>query len=366
MHFPIGRYRQMQRIGHPIDKHHPILAGHPVRPPCVEVLDRKRISARQGSDSFSDRRPGLNTDEVLACVIAWRPQQQWKAQPGLRKSCHAWHGYPRDASHPPSNAFPRSRSDQSRWIDHRSSATGGNPLGVGQRAFAQIGVTDRIYDQGVRRQRVIRVDEIGINRRDRENPVVDPMPRRHVATHRGNQHQQWNTGPWTPVATAHDRMAGEALPPMEARLPAQFGQCPRKALMGSRQIWVDRKRDLILRAGGRRIARLAQQIAVSHQGDRVGGIVSHRLSIGLSCGREKATSVGQRPQLSQRNGMPGIEPQHIEIGLLRRRIIALRHQPTGAKKRAVGHLRRFRDQNARDAHPGLLAAENSPMVTAKS
>ena len=63
----------------------------------------------------------------------------------------------------------------------------------------------------------VRIEEVGIHRRDREDPVIDPVLRRNIAAHRGNQHQQRNTGPRAAVAPPDHRMPGKALLPMVFR-----------------------------------------------------------------------------------------------------------------------------------------------------
>ena len=118
-------------------------------------------------------------------------------------------------------------------------------------------------------------------------------------------------------------------------------QRPGKTLMRPRQISVGRQRCLVVQAGGGRVARLAQQIAISDTRRQVIGIEPHRLAKRLPRGREISASVRQRAQFRQCHRMLGIKVQRIEIRLAGRPIVAVREQPAGLLQRALDHVSRF-------------------------
>jgi len=60
-------------------------------------------------------------------------------------------------------------------------------LGAFERKSAQVRVPDCIHDERVRRQRLIRIEIIRINRMNREAAIVDPQPGRDIAAPRRDE-----------------------------------------------------------------------------------------------------------------------------------------------------------------------------------
>jgi hypothetical protein len=105
---------------------------------------------------------------------------------------------------------------------------------------------------------------------------------------------------------------------------------------------IDEKGRLKLGAGSGGITGLEQQIAVTNQSDDASWIELCRLTVRLPRCRQVTAGMRQRAEFGQGYGMPGIEPQRVELGLAGCRIIALRHQAARPKQCRVDHVRPIR------------------------
>jgi hypothetical protein len=193
----------------------------------------------------------------------------------------------------------------------------------------------------MRRQRRVRIEKIGVHRGDREDTVVDPVLRRNVAADGRYQHRQWNAGPGPAVAPPDDGMAGKAFLPVFAGVFAEFGQNAGEALMRLGQVRIDGQCGLILVPGGGEITCFIQQIGVADMCHHVAGMTSHGLTIGVAGGGHETAGMRQGTEFGQRAAMHRIGLQDVQIGQLRRLVIAFGHQRPGAGQGSIGYAEHF-------------------------
>ena len=215
------------------------------------------------------------------------------------------------------------RSDPAGGIDHRCGALRNNCRRMLQGSVAQLGVTDGVDYQGMRRQgRGSRV-EVGIDRCDGEDPVVDPGPGGDVAAAGGDQQQQGHAGCGAAIALYHDGTFGEAGLPMHVRgRIAKLGQHPGEALMRLGTGGVGGERGSVVLAGAGEFTILGQHIAEGDVPDRVGRMVVHRLGEGAAGGGAMTAGEGERAEFLPCGEAGRVQAQRLEVGLLRRFVVA--------------------------------------------
>ena len=113
------------------------------------------------------------------------------------------------------------------------------------------------------------------------------------------------------------------------------GQDAGEPLMRLGQVGIDGERGLVVGSGGCGIAGFAQQIGVAGLRHRAGGMQPHGLAIGVACGGHETARMRERAEFRQRAAMQGIGKQDFEIGLLRRLVVAPRHQVAGTAESQV-------------------------------
>ena len=112
--------------------------------------------------------------------------------------------------------------------------------------------------------------KLGMDRRDREVTIVDPMPCRDIAAARRDQQQQRHARSGPAIWSVDHGVAGETRAPMPLRggIP-EFGQHARQTLVGLVEPGIDGQRRLVLRWRAGDIAILEQQIAQVDPPDRI-------------------------------------------------------------------------------------------------
>ncbi len=206
--------------------------------------------------------------------------------------------------------------DPRRPIDHGRGGARRERLGAIERQAAKVRIPDGIHHERVRRQRLIRIEVIRVNRMNGEAAIIDPQPGRNIAAEGRDQQDQRYPARAT-IALRDQRPAGESAPTVLLR-PAEpeLAEHPGHALVGLVQLGIEGERGLVLRARAGDVLVLAQQIAEIHAPDDVVGMMRDGLYIRRARRGSISARPGERPELVQRAEIARVLAQHLDVGLL--------------------------------------------------
>ena len=216
-------------------------------------------------------------------------------------------------------------------------------LGPRQGGVAQIGVADRVEHDGVRRQLLCRIVEVGIKRDDREGPVVENILCRNVAAARRNRQQNRHRGRAAAIGLNNNRMPGKALLPMGFRGGGvtEFCQGPGQPLVRLVKLRLGRKRGLKLRSRTGEVVSFVKQIAEVDAPRGIARMMVHSLPVSRVRGGWGSLANASVP--SSFSAAKWVASQYLQIGGLRLVIPSGRGEPARLREKCsdrIGHRRR--------------------------
>ncbi len=316
----------MERHHHPADHHRTVFPMQPVVAASVEPLDREQLIPRQDRERVREARRTVDPREILAGVEARAPKQE-RAGPAMRDAvlerAARQQRDPRDAGAPDAGkaarqAEPRRLPDPIGRVDDGRPRASKHGRGVVERVGAPIRVADRVEDEVVRRQRhrVAMLD----HQRVQPDPVVgEDQPRRDVAAARGNEleHAQ-RRRIVAPIRRADQRARRKAARAViGGEILVDPVQQVGEALMGFRDVAVDRERRLVMQA--RLVGAPGTPKQMGEVDPRAG--IRRMSDDGLAVGHERSAAMAgpdhQRAEIGERPTMAEIGFEHGEIGVPR-------------------------------------------------
>ncbi len=262
MHEPVGSDGEMIRISHAIDEDNPIFPMQPIGGRTI-IIKISHIAMRSAGDRCRRLRLGRGADQIFTAVRPGRPhdhRQTMRHKPQIFVvpiTCNPGDRRHHDIGQPTQQLGQRGAmnvTDPRGMVEHRPVGLPQHPLDRRPQIRHQVGITNRVEHQIMRRQFTIL---IGTGIIDEPTDLGKAPPRQqmvqwNIGRRRASQHEHRRCGGWP--GNRDDLLSPIRGIPMHRHRRIIRRQQRRQILMRDHLIWIERQR---IATGGDRRRRIA-------------------------------------------------------------------------------------------------------------